>query len=122
MTKELFNAVSRAFKTDYPPIHAVAIDDNERVYVVADMFESYRPAMPEGMRNHGFLGTGIFELRDTGKGYCDMPDIKFFRHALRAHIEFSHFAKGMKTAENERTLKELLKNVHVDDEAAALTA
>ena len=43
MTKELFNAVSRAFKTDCPPIHAVAIDDNERVYVLAVMFEGYSP-------------------------------------------------------------------------------
>ena len=117
MTKELFNAVSRAFKTDCPPIHAVAIDDNERVYVLADMFEGYSPTMPEGPRNYGFWGSGIFELRDTGKGYCDMPKIKFFRHFVRAEIAFWDFSKGMKIAKTERELQALLQNVTVNEAA-----
>lgn len=117
MTKELFNAVSRAFKNDENPTYAVAIDDAERVYIVAELFESYRPTMPKGRRNNGFLCAGIFELKDTGKGYCTVKPIQTFGRVAQAKAQFESFAQDMQLAENERTLKALLENVTVNEAA-----
>ena len=80
MTKNLVIELSRAFETDCPPIHAVGIAPDEKVYVVAEIYESYYPAMPVGERNRGYIGTSICELVDYGT-YRGLAEVFGSRHA-----------------------------------------
>lgn len=109
MTKTMLSELSRAFETDCPPIHAVGIAPDGQVYVVADIYESYYPAMPEGERNRGYIGTSICEMVDKGS-YCVLKFIENYRVKARAQEAFKRMAseKGLICASDQLKLNHLL--------------
>lgn len=120
MTKELYENLNRAFVTDDPPTHAVAITEDEKVYLVARIYEHYYPTMPENQRNGGYRGTVIAELVDKGK-YCVLNFVKTYRELGEAQTAFRKMASdlGMKYAGNARELKRLLKGIVVEERQTA---
>ena len=119
MTQNLFDDLSRAFITDCPPIHAVAVSHDEKVFVVAEMHESYYPRMPKGNRNRGYISTDICELVDRGV-YCTLAPIKHYRYSTDAQIAFSLMARenGWAYANNRKELNRILKKIFVDNKVA----
>ena len=119
MTQNLFNDLSRAFITDCPPIHAVAVSHDEKVFVVAEMHKSYYPRMPKGNRNRGYISTDICELVDKGV-YCTLKTIKSYRYPTDAQITFSGMARenGWAYANNRKELNRILKKIFVDNNVA----
>lgn len=109
MTKNLISELSRAFETDCPPIHAVGISPDEKVYVVADIYEGYYPAMPEGERNRGYIGTSICEMVDYGT-YCGLRFIENYRGKARAQEAFKRMAceKDLICASDQLKLNRIL--------------
>lgn len=109
MTKNLISELSRVFETDCPPIHAVGIAPDEKVYVVADIYEGYYPAMPEGERNRGYIGTSICEMVDYGT-YCGLKFIENYRFRHNAKTAFERMAseKGFLYASDQLKLNRLL--------------
>ena len=119
MTQNLFNDLRGVFDNDYPPIHAVGISDNDKVFVVADIFESYYPAMPKYERNHGYIGSIICELVDHEK-YCALRFVESFHSLAKAQIAFRVMARECKLryAGNKKELNRLLKKISISDNAA----
>ena len=119
MTRELYENLSRAFTTDCPPTTMVGVDNDERVFVVAQIYESYYPKMPKGERNSGYQYSGIFEMIDEGK-YCTLRDVKLFRYVPNAEIAFKKMAReqNWQYADNSAELKKILQSISVDREAA----
>lgn len=109
MTKNLISELSRAFETDCPPIHAVGIAPDEKVYVVAEIYEGYYPAMPEGERNRGYICTSICELVDYGT-YCGLKFVENYRTKARAQEAFKRMAneKNLIYASDQLKLNRLL--------------
>ena len=109
MTKNLISELSRAFETDCPPVHAVGIAPDEKVYVVAEIYEGYYPAMPEGERNRGYISTSICELVDKGS-YCGLKFIENYRVKARALAAFKRMAseKDLICASDQLKLNSLL--------------
>lgn len=119
MTKEMYRNLKIAFKTDYMPITAVGVSEDERVFVVAQCYESYLPTMPAGRRNRHYLYSGVFEMIDKGN-YCALRDLKIFRQLVDAEIAFRGMAREMnlQVAQDNDELKKLLQTVTVDDARA----
>ena len=117
MTKELYQTLSRVFKADETPTERVGITADERVYILAEIYESYRPRMPAGARNSGYIGTGVFELIDKGD-YCGLRQVFLSRAIFPARITFSDMAHAEKwrVAHNEARLKEIMATITVDTE------
>lgn len=109
MTKNLIIELSRAFETDFPPIHAVGIAPDGQVYVVAEIYDSYYPAMPVGERNHGYISTSICELVDKGS-YCGLKFVENYRVKARAQEAFKRMAseKGFLYASDQLKLNHIL--------------
>lgn len=118
MTKELYNNLQRAFVTDCPPTHAVGITADERVYVVARIYESYCPNMAKP--NRGYCGTVIGEMIDRGS-YCVLDFVANYRTLTEAQTAFRKMAReqGMSYAGNAKELKRLLKKVAVEERQSA---
>lgn len=106
MTRELYENLGKAFTTDCPPITVVGVDNDERVFVVAQIYESYYPKMPKGARNSGYQYSGIFEMIDKGD-YCVLRDVKLFRWKYAAEIAFRTMAReqNWRCADNNAELK-----------------
>lgn len=125
MTETLFKETGKAFITDSCEIHAVAIDEADKVYVLATLHGEYYPTMPKGQRYGGWQQSGLFELRDTGKGYCDMPVVgkHCYRQLWLAKAAFNEFTAGMKVARNQYELEEIMNPILItDEEQAAVSA
>lgn len=112
MTKNLISELSRAFETDCPPVHAVGIAPDEKVYVVAEIYEGYYPAMPEGERNRGYIGTSICEMVDKGS-YCGLRFVENYRVKARAQEAFKRMAseKGFLYASDQLKLNRILEKI-----------
>lgn len=109
MTKELYQTLSRIFKIDETPTERVGVTADERVYILAQIYERYYPKMPEGARNSGYIGTGVFEVVDKGT-HCGLRQVFLSRAIFPARITFSDMAHAEKwrVAYNEAQLKEIL--------------
>ena len=119
MTRELYENLCRVFTTDCPPTTMVGVDSDERVFVVAQIYEHYYPQMPKGERNSGYQYSGVFEMIDEGK-YCTLRDVKLFRWKYNAESAFRTMAReqNWRYADNPAELKKLLQSISVDREAA----
>lgn len=119
MTQNLFNDLSRAFITDYPPIHAVGISEGDKVFVVADIYESYYPNMPKYERNRNYVSTSICELVDKGK-YCVLRSIENYHDTVKAQIAFREMAEkcNLRCARNNSQLNRILKKISISDKVA----
>lgn len=125
MTETLFRETGKAFISDSCEIHAVAIDKADKVYVLATIHGEYYPKAPAGQRYGGWQQSGLFELRDTGKGYCDMPVVgkHCYRQLWLAREAFNQFTDGMAQARNQHELEEIMSPILItDDEQAAVSA
>ena len=112
MTKNLYNSLSRAFKNESTPTIIVGVTADERVYIVAKIYESYLPKMPAHKRNRGYICTGLFELIDKDN-YCGLREVVTGRGsetALNAFSDRAH-AEHWQTANDEAELEALLAKI-----------
>ena len=117
MTQNLFNDLSRVFDTDYPPIHAVGISQGDKVFVVADIYESYYPGMPKYERNRNYVSTSICELVDKGK-YSGLRFVENYHDMVKAQIAFRDMAEkcNLRYARNKSQLNRILKKISITDD------
>ena len=115
MTQCMLNDLNRAFATDNPPVLAVAISNDGHVFLAAEIYESYAPKMPAGLRNSNYLYSGVFELIDEG-GYCTLRPINLYHSSLDTFYHLKHMAQKLNLhfATSKEMLDDLLKNISAD--------
>lgn len=112
MTKEMYQSLSRIFDEESTPTIIVGVTADERVYIVAKIYESYLPKMPAHKRNRGYICTGLFELIDKGD-YCGLREVVTGRGSEKALTAFSERARTehWQTARDEDELDDILMTI-----------